>query len=119
MKVCVTCKENLEDNSFYKLSGRLTISNHCKKCMNIATVKRHQNRKFELVSYKGGCCYICGYNKAISALEFHHTNPKDKEYDWNKLRMISLDKARSEVDKCVLLCSNCHREEHERLLIAG
>lgn len=74
--------------------------------------------KKELVKYKGGACSICGYNKNISALSFHHINDQDyqKEYDIST-RMgnrCSLETLKKEVDKCVLVCENCHREIHQK-----
>jgi hypothetical protein len=71
--------------------------------------KRTQNKQ-ACVDYKGGKCQRCGYNKCLAALEFHHRDPEIKE------RLISancrLEKMKSELDKCDLLCSNCHKEEH-------
>ncbi len=58
-------------------------------------------------------CERCGYNKCIGALEFHHLDPTIK--DELVCRSRSFEKAKKEMDKCVLLCSNCHREEHESL----
>ena len=62
----------------------------------------------------GGCCSKCGYNKSTYALEFHHPDPTVKE---GKIigSTQSLDKQRCEAEKCVLLCSNCHREVHAAL----
>ena len=59
----------------------------------------------------GNCCSKCGYDKCIAALEFHHPDPSVKE---SKIigSTASLDKQRVEANKCVLLCANCHREEH-------
>lgn len=75
-------------------------------------VKRWIDRKIKAIEYKGGSCTSCGYAKHYSALEFHHPNPLEKDCDWNKLRLKSWDKITSELDKCILLCSNCHREVH-------
>lgn len=72
--------------------------------------------KHKAIDYKGGSCIKCGYNRYYGALEFHHTDPSQKDVDWNKLRLRSWDKIVSELDGCVLLCANCHREEHHRLL---
>ena len=66
------------------------------------------------IEYLGGKCYICGYNKCNSALEFHHRDREKKDFGiansgWSK----SFDKIKPELDKCDLLCANCHREVHE------
>ena len=64
-----------------------------------------------MIKYKGGKCEICGYNKNISALEFHHINPKEKAFTVSDTRH-SWNEAQKELDKCILLCANCHRELH-------
>lgn len=71
-------------------------------------------RKLELIESRGGKCEICGYNKNIATLEFHHINPDEKEFqlDMRHLSNTSLEKLQSEVSKCQLLCANCHREVH-------
>ena len=64
------------------------------------------------VSYKGGKCERCGYDKNIGALDFHHLDPKQKEFEISKVRHKSIEDIKEELDKCILLCANCHREEH-------
>jgi len=86
--------------------------NLCHSCRVVARTKR---LKKEAVEYKGGKCSICGYNKCLSALDFHHVNPEEKEINfsnaWNK---TSKEKIKQEIDKCILVCSNCHREIHDK-----
>lgn len=70
--------------------------------------------KKELVRYKGGCCQKCGYNKCLEALQFHHRNPKEKEFELSNYRyfkIIPMERYYKEADKCDLLCTNCHIEE--------
>ena len=69
--------------------------------------------KERLVDYKGGKCEICGYNKCITALEFHHLNPNEKDFGISTFNTLSFDKCKQEVDKCILVCANCHREIHD------
>lgn len=75
---------------------------------------RGLKRKLEAIESLGGSCSKCGYNKNISALDFHHLNPKEKDFslDIRKFSNFSNGKLLKELDKCVLLCANCHREEH-------
>ena len=70
------------------------------------------------VEYKGGACVLCGYNKSHAALEFHHIDPHEKDIQIGVKANIAWSKIKLEIDKCVLLCANCHREEHERLRLA-
>lgn len=75
---------------------------------------RGLKRKYEAIIQKGGKCEICGYNKNLSALEFHHKDPLEKDFqlDIRHFSNSNIDKLQTEIDKCVLLCSNCHRETH-------
>ena len=89
----------------------------CVKCRSEAVQKRRDKIKEILVEYKGGKCEICGYNKCISALEFHHLDPTQKEYGIGyKGYTRSIEKNKKEADKCVLVCANCHREIHADLI---
>jgi hypothetical protein len=64
-----------------------------------------------LVREAGGSCCICGYRRNMRALHFHHLDPSEKRIEINaKGVALSLEKLRVEVQKCVLLCSNCHAE---------
>ena len=86
------------------------------KRKNYLHVKKYRsNLKEKLVEYKGGKCEVCGYNKCIEALEFHHLDPSEKEFGVSSYSSLSFDKAKKEVDKCILVCANCHREIHHAL----
>ena len=69
----------------------------------------------KLIEYKGGRCQICGYNRCINALEFHHLNPQEKDFTISG-GTKSFDSLKPEVDKCILVCANCHREIHAGLI---
>lgn len=74
-----------------------------------------RKRKEILVEYKGSKCEICGYNKCIASLEFHHLDPNEKDFtigSSNNRLNRTLETDKKEADKCILLCSNCHREIH-------
>lgn len=86
------------------------------KSKNITPKKRdtssyRKNIKKRLIEYKGGECQICGYNKCQDALEFHHLDPSKKDYNISG-GTKSFNTLKSEVDKCILVCANCHREIH-------
>ena len=63
----------------------------------------------------GGKCALCGYDKCNSALEFHHINPSKKDYQLSSGSTRSLNRDFVEARKCILVCSNCHREIHSGL----
>ena len=71
--------------------------------------------KEQLVEYKGGKCQICGYNKCSAALEFHHIDPNKKDFTISG-GTKSFEKLKPEVDKCIMVCSNCHKEIHSGLI---
>lgn len=85
----------------------------CKKCMVEYDKEKRHRIKQELVNYKGGKCEICGYNKCLNALDFHHKNKEDKSFALNAANYNrSIEELKKEVDKCILVCANCHREIH-------
>lgn len=67
--------------------------------------------KQTLAQEHGGKCRVCGYDKYVGALEFHHVDPATKEFNLGGTGwMDGMEKLRKEAAKCVLVCSNCHRE---------
>lgn len=98
-----------------------------RKCKDKRTYKDRpeyyieQNRKKRIkvkqhcIEYKGGKCENCGYSKCTAALEFHHTDPSKKDFALSDAYRKSIVKINEELDKCKLLCVNCHREAHAEL----
>jgi hypothetical protein len=83
----------------------------CKQCRSEAVVRRRKKVKAILVGEAGGACCICGYDRNMRALHFHHVDPSQKRHEINARGVaIALEKLRVEAHKCVLLCSNCHAE---------
>ena len=78
--------------------------------------KYRTKRKNILIENKGGKCEVCGYNKCIRALEFHHIDPNKKEYNVSTSTNIDIDILLEEIKKCILVCSNCHREIHSGVI---
>lgn len=78
------------------------------------TIIRRALKKM-LVDYKGGVCERCGYNKCLRALEFHHLDPSKKDFGISGCITKNVEQLKQEVDKCILVCSNCHAEIHEEL----
>jgi len=108
---CVVCNK--------ELSGRQTVF-----CSAICKNQLHQSyqsqqargleRKMLLLKQFGGKCSVCGYNKNLAALTFHHIDPKEKRF---QLDMRSLSNRKQshideEASKCLLICNNCHAELH-------
>lgn len=98
-----------------------SISYYCNplsKQNNRHRVNRYRKSFKEKIKLEcGGKCKICGYNKCLRSLVFHHLDPSIKEYEISKLLRTHGKKAmRDEIKKCVLLCSNCHGEVHDGLI---
>lgn len=90
---------------------------YCTRCYSAQRKReRRANRKQKAIDYKGGECSECGYKKDNSALEFHHTDTSSKEFNISKNSLSRpWEEVQKELDKCVLLCANCHREEHSNI----
>lgn len=76
-----------------------------------------KNKKQKCIDYLGGKCCICGYNKTHRALSFHHLDPKKKDFNISRKSAWGFNKVKTELDKCVLLCANCHAEVHDGVAI--
>jgi len=82
-----------------------------------AVAKRRRKIKTLAIEYKGGKCEICGYKKYQGALDLHHKDPKKKDFGIaDKGYTRSWEKIKAELDKCVLVCANCHREAEAGLV---
>lgn len=91
---------------------RYKEKNNSEKKTNSQNVVEWRRRvKIKLVEYKGDKCELCGYNKCITSLDFHHKDPKEKDFSVSG-RTLSFEKLKNEVDKCILVCRNCHGEIH-------
>jgi transposase len=82
----------------------------CRTCRVEAVIRRRRKVKHLLVEEAGGRCRLCGYDRCVAALEFHHLDPAAKEFGVAQRGARSIERLRAEVRKCVLLCSNCHAE---------
>ena len=87
------------------------------KCRSKKKVKEWRIRtKLRSIEYKGGCCQVCGYDRYIGALEFHHRDLTQKDFGIAAAgHCRAWEKIQAELDKCDLLCANCHREAHANI----
>jgi len=108
---CKICGKKLKGKQTLYCS--LTCKNNAHQSYD-AQKLRGIKRKIELVKLLGGQCSICGYKKNSSALTFHHKDPNKKEFklDIRSLSNRKLPKIQKEIEKCALLCHNCHAEIH-------
>lgn len=98
-----------------------SISEELKEFYTQPTKKqsKRSDLKKQLVDLLGGKCHYCGYSKSISALSFHHKIPTEKEFKISAGLSLKKDitELTKEVQKCILVCSNCHCEIHDGLLL--
>ena len=100
-----------------EVSGR---SKYCgQKCKNKYVVQRRRMMlKVKSIQYKGGACEHCGieFDGCPDIFDFHHKDPSQKDFALSsKGYTMSWERMSAELDKCLLLCANCHRIEHFRL----
>lgn len=82
-----------------------------------AVSKRRKRLKEMSIKYKGGKCINCGYNRCNAALDFHHIDATQKNFGVSLDGLTrSWEKIKEELDKCILVCANCHREIHSGIL---
>jgi hypothetical protein len=111
-KKCSKCRQPKLIGEFHLKKTENRYHAWCKECLYEYQKERWKNRKYTAVKLMGGKCFDCGYCKNYSALEFHHLDPNEKDFEWNKMRQLKWASIVEELKKCVLLCSNCHRERH-------
>lgn len=112
-KICTQCKRELPLTQYYS-RGNGKLRSECKECHSKYVKRKYQERKGAIGDVKGSIgCAKCGDVRSY-VLDFHHKDPSIK--DANIARMTSnknrLEDIQKEIDKCVVLCSNCHREFH-------
>jgi len=121
MKQCSRCKKIKVASKFSKRKDtKCGLSSWCKACKRetwknnkgAKTIWHQENIAF-LHELKINGCAICSYNKCDAALDFHHVNPKDKKFTVGSNAITRRDLI-DEVNKCILLCKNCHMEIHNR-----
>lgn len=121
-RTCTACSREKPSDQFYNRGGKRTDQfSWCKACFAKWYLQRRRALKKACVDYKGGKCTKCGYNRCLEALDFHHRDPRKKDFlisdargkAWfSKKRAELPDWLKRELDQCDLLCANCHREAH-------
>lgn len=125
MKKCSKCKTEKDLSEFYKQSNGKP-SGWCKECTKSHKKEHYKSNKSSyreahlrwrkwLIDLKSTLkCEKCGYNKSPAALDFHHIDPKTKSFCINHrgINGKSKEEIEIEINKCVVWCSNCHREHH-------
>jgi hypothetical protein len=102
-----------------KVCGKVLVGKQTVFCENNCKVLFWQRtngwkRKRKAIDQKGGSCTKCGYNRNLAGLIFHHLDPKLKQFelDTRAFTNTSLKRLELELEKCIVLCQNCHAEVH-------
>ena len=106
--LCSVCHFETEANI-----SKATVTSPSKRSQ--AVIDWRRRAKLRAIAYKGGSCQICGYSRSQYALVFHHLDPAQKDFTISGKNIKSWTRMQVELDKCILLCSNCHVEEHAKL----
>ena len=122
MKVCTKCGLEKDESEFYKnaryLNGLMSECKSCKKERTKSWTDAHEDYAKELrtrnkthIDSLKTQCVKCG-DKRKYILQFHHINPKNKLFELSDYGTHNIESIDREIEKCVLLCSNCHDEFH-------
>ena len=109
------CTETNPSNFYLKSGTKTRYTSKCKYHHNKSKTVINRLNKQSAIEYKGGKCSLCNYSKCLGALEFHHIDPKQKDPNYSSLKNRHFSFLKNELDKCILVCSNCHREIHAGL----
>lgn len=117
-KICEICEKEFESNNksriyCYECSGESSRLNNATRKHQKTVLRR--SMKLQAIKLLGGKCSICGYNRCTDALEFHHQNPYEKDFKLGSGNTMSWREYKKEALKCILVCSNCHKELHSKL----
>lgn len=117
-KYCTICNKVKNLDEFYSSNDGNKIGAYCKICSNNYHTERVKKVKLKMINYKGSCCEHCNLSindSHYAVFDFHHNDPKTKDPNFSKLKYQKWEVIKNELDKCILLCANCHRLEHARL----
>ena len=110
MEELCTCKQCGKEFKYKRDGGSKTLCSACRQKNRADQIKKRA------VEYLGGKCKICGYDKSLATLDFHHIDGDTKEFKISGNYNRSWKRIKAELDKCVLLCANCHREIHQSII---
>lgn len=108
-KICVTCNQEYDKSLFYKKGAS------CKKCFNAKMIKKDKDVKLELVNLFGNKCNCCNKSFNQYVYQFHHIDPSEKDFEISKLRSHTIKNVLPELQKCEMLCANCHSMKHIKI----
>ena len=117
MKICSTCNIKKELFEFSpdkrKIGGK---NSQCRRCQLDFKKQKRLTHKIKAIEFLGGKCIMCGIKSDCNDIyDFHHRDPKIKEFSLNYLMNTDWNQIETELNKCDLLCSNCHKITHWKI----
>lgn len=120
IRICTKCEIPKSLNEFYSKGDNGHGSSMCKICFSKYQINRWIQKKIDAIIYKGSKCKDCNIsypNEPYVIFDFHHLDPSIKEFGWGDLKKRDPLITKKELDKCILLCSNCHRKRHIKFVL--
>lgn len=115
-KVCRMCNVEKPIEEFYKRKDRDGYNPTCKPCLIKHSMQAEDLLKETCVNYMGGKCSRCHGKFELAQYAFHHLDPKEKDFNISEYRSASFLTIKPELDKCILVCHNCHHEIHHEIV---
>lgn len=119
MKICSTCKKEKPLSYYYARNKKKpkVLCSTCRDCNREKNLRKRKEVKKQIVALMGGCCEICGIIGVPAIYDLHHKDPTIKDFNISEKFYTRIgEKLKTELQKCQLLCANCHRELHYNLL---
>jgi hypothetical protein len=111
-KLCGTCQEWKLLDEFY--ASPRGVPGDCKLCTLLKQRQQREELKLKAITYLGGKCADCGLVDHPAVFDFHHIDPSQKDFQisHHSVKSMPWSEVCLELDKCMLLCANCHRKRH-------
>ena len=113
-KMCNTCNLEKPLGQFYPVKKLNTLTPYCKECSRKRVANKFRTIKQYAVTYLGGMCSACSLVDHPVVYDIHHIDPTEKEFNISTFGKFDKERLEKELDKCMLLCANCHRKEHAK-----
>ena len=114
IKICSKCHKELPISEFHKngfdSQGNQKYRGYCKACANKRETERYWEKR-NFIDSQRTCCAKCGETRS-HVLDFHHLDKSEKEFTIGQLKKGSIKIIQKEINKCICLCANCHRDFH-------
>jgi hypothetical protein len=132
LKKCCICNEEKQLTEFRKDKSQTKGYQHlCKLCARNRSNAHYQKYRESILArnkkrsedvwkyireYKEKNSCICCGEKEIICLDFHHVDPTQKDFQLSSATTQSLENVQTEINKCVLVCKNCHAKIHAGII---